>query len=334
MAEYRITLACRNYDRTQAVIRGTAKADGVDLRVVESTNVPKMFGGLANGEYDVAEFSMAELVYSASREQNQLVAIPVFPLRMFRHAFIFCNTSAGIEGPESLDGKRIGFYKLAQTACVWVRGILIDEYKLSPMRTQWYTAAIHNWDDPKLTKEVNTRDGSVIRWLEGNGAELDQRPNLALVEGKIDALGGATPPRSFVEGDKRVRRLFENYRQVEEAYFKKTGIFPIMHALVARKSVVNEHPDLPEKLFHLFVQAKKSAMEWIRTEGSLSMAWSHWYLDEEKEIIGQDPWAYGLEKNSHVISKFLTYCYELGVSEKKLSPKDLFHPSTWELKDS
>jgi len=333
MADYRITLACRNYDRTQPVIRETVKADGVDLRVVESTNVPKMFGGLVNGEYDVAEFSMAELVYSASREQNQLVAIPVFPLRMFRHAFIFCNTSAGIEGPESLDGKRIGFYKLAQTACVWVRGLLIDEYNLSPTKTQWYTSAIHNWDEPKLTKEVNTRDGSVIRWLQDNGSELDQRPNLALVEGRIDALGGATPPRSFVEGDKRVRRLIANYPQVEAAYFKKTGIFPIMHALVIRKSVVDAHPDLPEKLFHLFVQAKKLAMQWIRTDGSLSLAWNHWYLDEEGKIFPQDPWAYGLERNSHVISKFLSYCYDLGVCENKLDPKDLFHPGTWDLKD-
>ena len=217
MADYRVALACRNYDRTQAVIRGTAKAEGVDLRVVESTSVPKMFGGLVNGEYDVAEFSMAELVYSVSRDQNQLVAIPVFPLRMFRHAFIFCNTSAGIERPESLDGKRIGFYRLAQTACVWVRGILIDEYHLSPERTQWYTVAIHAWDDPKAKKEAKTRDGSVICWLEDDGTDLDKLPNLALVEGKIDALGGASPPRSCVEGDKRGRRLFENYRTVEAA---------------------------------------------------------------------------------------------------------------------
>jgi 4,5-dihydroxyphthalate decarboxylase len=333
MADYSVTLACRNYDRTQAIIRGTAKAEGVGLRVVEPTSVPKMFGGLVNGEYDVAEFSMAELVYSASREQNQLVAIPVFPLRMFRHAFIFCNTSAGIEGPESLDGKRIGFYRVAQTACVWVRGILIGEYNLSPERTQWYTVAIHAWDDPKAKKEVKTRDGSVIRWLEDDGTDLDKRPNLALVEGKIDALGGAMVPRSFVERDKRVRRLIQNYRQVEVAYFKKTGIFPIMHALVARKSVIDQHPDLPEKLFKLFVQAKKSAREWIRAEGALGMAWNHWYLDEEEEIFRQDPWAYGLERNSHVISKFLSYCYDLGVCENKLNPKDLFHPSTWDLKD-
>ncbi|NIO11916.1 MAG: hypothetical protein GTO40_29350 [Deltaproteobacteria bacterium] len=329
-----ITLACRAYDRTLPAVRGKVKAPGLDLRVVETTSVPQMFGGLVKGEYDVAEFSMAELVYSVSREENQFVAIPVFPLRMFRHSFIFCNTDAGIDGPDDLDGKRIGFYKLAQTACVWIRGILVEEYNLSPRNTQWYTAAIHNWDDPTLTKEVNTRDGSVIRWLEGDGVELDQRPNQALVEGKIDALGGASPPRSFLDGDKRVKRVIENYREVEAAYFKRTGIFPIMHALVARKSVVDEHPDLPEKLFYLFVEAKKMARQWLMIDGTLSLAWNQYYLAEEKRLFRQDPWTYGLEHNSHVIDKFLTYCYDLGVCESKLNPRDLFHPSTWELRDS
>ncbi len=116
MADYSVTLACRNYDRTQAVIRGTAKAEGVDLRVVESTSVPKMFGGLVNGEYDVAEFSMAELVYSVSREQNQLVAIPVFPLRMFRHAFAWPGAAGTLTKRKKYSAKTHGPTAWKETA--------------------------------------------------------------------------------------------------------------------------------------------------------------------------------------------------------------------------
>jgi len=331
MRDYKITLACRNYDRTQAILRGLVKAEGIKLEVLEMSSVPGMFSGFFRGEYDVSEFSLAELVYYASRGNDEFVGIPVFPSRLFRHGFIFCNASSDIRAPQSLQGKSIGFPRLVQTASMWIRGILIGEYEISPKDIHWYAASLHHWDSGDNRNEIQPRDGSVIHWLERKGRDENESAELALREGRIDVLGTTQFPKAFSRGDKEVKRLFPNYQDVEASYFKKTTIFPIMHVLAARRAVVDRHPDLPGRLFELFSRAKRWGREWIRMDPSLALVWKNRYLDDEEEIFQGDPWAYGLEKNAHVISQFLSYCYDLGVSKRELTPKDLFAPSTWDL---
>lgn len=207
----------------------------------------------------------------------------------------------------------------------------MDHCNVSAKNTRWYVAASNHWNDGEEKDEVKPRDGSAINWLERQGKDTNQTVDTALLEGKIDLLGTPRPPTPFVVGDGRVKRLFENYKEVEVSYFKKTRIYPIMHVLVARKSLVEEHSDLPVKLFELFSQSKKLGKERLRTDTSLSLVWKDPYIDEEQELFQGDPWAYGLEKNRHVISTFLSYCYDLGVSERRINPEELFVPSTWEL---
>ncbi len=331
MEPYKITLGCRNYDRTEAIIRGHVKPSGVDLEVTQIDQPRILFTRMFKGEFDVAEFSLAEYVYYTSRDNSDFFAIPVFPSKIFRHSFIFFNSSAKIERPEDLEGKRIGFIEWVQTAAIWIRGTLVEEYNISPKNTGWYTPQLHHWDTGGGKDEVKPRDGTEIHWLEKNGKDPIEFLDSALVEGKVDALGTTRLPNSFIRGDKRIKRLFENYRAEEMSYFKKTRIFPIMHILVARKSVVEQHPDLPQKLFELFVQSKRLAQEKLKKDLSLSIVWKNPYLAEEEKVFQGDPWAYGLKRNSHVIDKFLTYCYNQGVSAKKMSPKDLFVPDTWDL---
>jgi len=332
MADSTITLACRNYDRTQAIIRGQLKLEELQLQVQEFSRVPDMFARMFRGEFDASEMSLAELVYYTSRDKNDFIGIPVFPLRTFRHRFIFCNSSSGIRKPEDLEGKTIAFPRWVQTACVWIRGILAEEYKISFRKTAGYVAGLHNWEDDER-KEIKMRDGSVIRFLERRGESTDETVDRALREGEVDALGTAVYPNSFQKGDERVKRLFENYREIEAAYFRKTGIFPIMHVLAVRKSTVARYPDLPRQLFDLLSRAKKMGQNWIRGEGTLSMAWRDAYVEQERQFFDEDPWSYGLQKNIHVIDKFLFYCYEQGVSERKMRPEELFVSSTWDLND-
>lgn len=331
MGNYNITLACRNYDRTQAILRGLVKVEGIKLKVLEMSSVPEMFSGFFRGEYDVSEFSLAELVYHISRGNDEFVGIPVFPSRVFRHGFVFCAVSSDIQGPEFLQGKRIGFPRLVQTASIWIRGILIGEYKNPPKAMHWYAASLHHWDGGDDRGDIQPRDGSIIHWLERKGRGENEVAELALSEGRIDVLGTTQFPKVFSRGDKEIKRLFPNYQDVEAAYFKKTRILPIMHVLAARKAVVDRHPDLPEKIFELFSKAKRWGREWIRMDPSLSLVWKNHYLDEEDKIFGGDPWAYGLKENAHAISQFLSYCYDLGVSKRELNSQDLFAPSTWDL---
>ncbi|MCH8055312.1 MAG: hypothetical protein IH857_04060 [Deltaproteobacteria bacterium] len=330
MGNSSVSLACRNYDRTQALLRGLVKVDGLDLQVLEKDDVAGMFSEFYHGEFDVSEFSLAELVYSISRGRKEFVGIPVFPARVFRHSFVFCNTASGIQGPDSLEGKKIGFPRVVQTACIWIRGMLVSEYKVPAKKVDWYFLSAQHWDDKDHEDEIKTRDGSEIHWLERRGEDPAESAALALKEGKIDVLGATRVPKFYGEG---IKRLFVNYRDAEASYFKQTGIFPIMHVLTARKAAVDRDPDLPVKLFEVFSRARKWAHDWIRMNPSIRLVWKNHYLEEEREIFQGDPWVYGLQKNRHVISQFLDYCYDLGVSEKKISPEDLFAPNTWELTD-
>lgn len=322
MAHYKITLACRHYDRTEAIVRGMIKPEGIELDVIERSDPSAMVREMIDGKYDVAEFSLAEYVFRLSRRKDDLIAIPVFPLKMFRHGFIFCNAASNVDAPADLCGKKFALFRMSQTACVWVRGLLIEEYGISPAQVDWYVPG-------PVAEEIQPRDGSVVRFLQRKpGGDDKSLIDDALVRGEIDAMTAATFSPAFLSGDKRVKRLFGNYRELEIAYYKKTGIFPIMHVLAAKRSTAERHPDLGAKLVGLFSEARKYARQRLHFEGSLSLAWKVHYLEEEEKLLGSDAWAYGLEKNRPVLNKFLAYAYDMGVSERKLAAEELFEPNS------
>ena len=333
MANQRFTLACRNYDGTNGILRGLLKIPGVDLQVIEMSNLAEMFGCMFQGKFDISEMSLAELIYYTSRNRCDFIGIPVFPSRVFRHGFIFCNRSSNIVGPEDLSGKKVGFLRWVQTAAIWIRGMLVDEYGVSADNTHWYVASMHHWDNEHEGEEVNPRDGSVIHWVNKRGRSPYEDAYLALSKGEIDALGVTENQLHHIQTDRNIKRVFENFKAAETSYFKKTGIFHIMHVMVLRKSLIEQYPDLPGKLFELFSQAKEWARQWVRETPSLTMVWKNQYFEEEQNLFQGDPCAYGLEKNRHVIDSFLSYCYSQGVSERKLTSEDLFAPSTWGLKE-
>jgi 4,5-dihydroxyphthalate decarboxylase len=295
--------------------------------------VPQIFERVYRGEFDAGEFSLAELVFYLSRNAGDLIGIPVFLHRMFRQQYIFTNTAANIMRPEDLRGKRIAFPRIIQTATVWIRGHLVHDYGVSAQDNRWYTVLTHHWEDEHSNEPFIPKDGSTLEILTGPGKDENEIGYNALQEDRVDVLGTTQIPPAFRSGDARLKRLFEDFRQVEIAYYKNTGIFPIMHLLVARKSILAEHPDLARQLFELFCASKKLANARLRGDGSLGLAWKDHYIKEEQEIFGGDAWAYGLAKNQHAIGQFLTYCHDIGIAARKMEAKDLFHPSTWELVD-
>jgi 4,5-dihydroxyphthalate decarboxylase len=329
LATYRLSVACRHYDRTAAILRGDVEIPGVELLPLEKSDVPAMFAGLFRGDYDVSEMSLAELAYFRSRGVDDFVAIPVFPYRMFRHGYIFFNTSAGISGPGDIGGKRVAIPRLVLTAGVWMRGLLTEEYGVSAVDTSWHYGAIHHWASE--SDEVTPRDGSTLRWLPGDGSDANQAAEQAVAQGDADVLCTVRVPEDVVKGEGRMRRLFEAYPDVEAEYFRSSGIFPIMHAIAIRRPVAEAHPELPEQLFRAFVEAKSLSNRILRADASLSLVWKDHYLQRERDLFEADPWEYGLRRNRHVVAKFLAYCYDQGVSSRALEPEDLFAPSTLEL---
>jgi 4,5-dihydroxyphthalate decarboxylase len=275
--------------------------------------------------------SLAELVYYTSRGTAAFTAIPVFPSRMFRHGFFFCRKNSGVDAPEDLNGRRIGFLRWVQTAVIWMRGMLVDEYGVSANKSQWYFAALHHWNEADPGTGVEPRDGSVIRMIDNGGKDTSERACRALFDGQVDALGVTESQLPTLLANDSVKKLFDNPRAVEASYFRKTKILPIMHVLALQKRLAEKHPELPQELFNLFSESKHWAQRWRRAIPSLVEAWPNHYLDEEREIFATDPWAYGLEANRHVLNCFLDYCYAQGISAKKLAPEDLFHSTTLSL---
>lgn len=329
----RIKLASRAYDGTLPILRKQMSIPDVEFDITETEDVPGMFAGMFKGQYDVAEMSLGELIYYTSRGKADFVAVPVFPSRMFRHGFIFCRKAGGINKPEDLNGKKVGFLRWVQTAAIWMRGMLIDEYGVSAKNSEWYVASMHHWDDHDPGATVEPRDGSVIRIIENGGKNTSERACRALFDGQVDALGVTESQLATLLANDSVKKLFENSREVEAAYFRRTKILPIMHVMVLQKSLAEKHPELPAQLFRLYSDSKKWAQRWRRAIPSLVEAWPNHYLTEEQQIFQTDPWAYGLEGNRHVLKTFFAYCHAQGISGRSIAPEEIFHPSTLTLSE-
>lgn len=327
-APTKIKLASRAYDGVLPILSGRMTIPGFEFDIVETEDVPGMFSAMFQGKFDVSEMSLGELIYYSSRGKADFIGIPVFPSRMFRHGFIFVREDSGIERPAQLSGKKLGFLRWVQTAAIWMRGMLVEEYGVSAKDSQWYVAAMHHWDERDPGAAVEPRDGSVIRMIQSGGKSASERACRALFDGEIDALGVTESQLGLLQSDPSVKRLFENCREVEAEYFRRTKILPIMHVLTLQKRLAERHPELPEKLFRLYSQAKKWAQRWRRTIPSLVEAWPGDYLASEERIFQSDPWAYGLQANRHGLEKFLAYCHAQGISARAVAPEEIFHPTT------
>ena len=332
-ANVKIRLASRAYDGTLPILRRQMTIPGFEFDITETEDVPGMFAGMYQGKYDISEMSLAELISYTSRGKAGFVAIPVFPSRMFRHGFIFCRKDSGIDRPSDLTGRKIGFLRWVQTAAIWMRGMLVDEYGVSARDSEWYVASMHHWDDHDPDATVVPRDGSVIRMIDNSGKNTSERACKALFNGQVDALGVTESQLPTLLANANVKRLFENPREVEASYFHKRKILPIMHVLAVKTHLIDQHPELPEQLFRLYTDAKRWAQRWRRAIPSLVEAWPNHYLNDEQQIFQTDPWIYGLEANRHVLEKFFAYCHAQGISGRNIVIEDIFHPSTLKLSE-
>ena len=258
----KIKLASRAYDGVLPILRGQLGIPGFEFEIVETEDVPGMFSGMFRGQYDVSEMSLGELIYYTSRNKADFVAIPVFPSRVFRHGFIFIRKDSNINRPADLNGKKIGFLRWVQTASIWMHGMLIDEYGVSAKETEWYVASMHHWDEHDRGATIEPRDGSMIRLMQNRGRNTSERACRALFDGEVDALGVTESQLTTLLADDSVGKLFENSHEVEASYFRKTKILPIMHVMALQKRLVKNFPELPEKLFRLYAEAKRWAQHW------------------------------------------------------------------------
>jgi 4,5-dihydroxyphthalate decarboxylase len=319
MAKLTLRLACGDYDRTLPLRLGTVRPEGVELEVL-ALEPEEMFYRMARlRDFDVAEFSLS--TYTVLRGRGEpLIAIPVFPSFAFRHSAIFVRDDAGIREPRDLVGKRVGVPKYHMTAAVWVRGILEDEYGVSPSDLHWFEGG-----EGAAVKEV---DVTLPRGLRHELVPGDRTLGELLAVGELDAFIGARRPAG-AGGPARVRRLFPDFRRVERAYYEKTGIFPIMHTVVLKEELVQEHPWLPRALYAAFVEAKALAYRRVADTAVLPyvLPWLVAEVEETRALMGDDPFPYGVSRNRKTVETLAGYSFRQGLAPRRLSAEELFCPS-------
>jgi 4,5-dihydroxyphthalate decarboxylase len=318
----KITLACWDYDRTLPLADGRVDVEGVDLTYLHLPVEETFFRMARFKEFDVAEMSLSTYLVSLGQDKP-FVAIPVFPSRSFRHNGVYVNTKAGIERPKDLIGRVVGVPEYQLTACVWIRGILAEHEGVPVASVAYRTGGLRS---PGRVEKLAVAPAGIDISPIDPGRTLDE----LLTSGELDAIYAPRTPPSFLEGHPAVRRLWADPKAAELSYYRVTGIFPIMHTVVLRRDRYEEAPWLAGALYKAFCAAKALVQEGLDdTAASLAtLPWTYAAVAEAKELLGEEYWPYGIERNRTALATFARYAHEQGLTDRVYEPEELFAPET------
>lgn len=323
MADIHLTVAMDDYDHTRDLLQGRVKAEGIELTWL-NLSVEEIFYRFASSfEWDVSELSFAKYCALMSRPDPPIVGIPVMVSRVFRHSAWYVRARGPVREPGDLAGRRIGIPEWSQTATVYARGWLAEEAGIPLDSVDWVQAGVNEAGRVELA-ELALPEG--IRYRQVADRSLSDM----LVEGEIDALISARPPRRFLDGDPGIERLFPDYREAEEAYFARTGIFPIMHTVAIRRETWERHKWIAMNLLNGFEEAKRRSIARLTsvTHSQIPVPWIYDLVGRlGREVFPEgEYWPYGIAPNRTTIEAFLRYCFDQGLCRKRLAPEDLYPP--------
>jgi len=326
MAKLTVSLAGVDYDRTRALFDGTVQIAGCETIGCAMSPEEAFHRAFRYQEFDITELSLSNSMTLVARDAHPYVAIPVFPSRLFRHSSIYIRGDRGIERPEDLRGKVIGVPDYTMTAALWIRGILHDDYGLRAADVKWRSGGL---EQPGREARVSLTLPPEIELQPLPAGETLTRQ---LDEGRIDGLISALAPSCFGRNP-AVRRLFPDYRAAEEAYFERTRMFPIMHVVGIRRSLLEKHPWLAVNTYAAYQKAKDICYRQLETIGHLftTLPWPVEEFQRARALMGEDFWSYGVEANRRELAAVSRYAVEQGIIDRQLSAEELFAPSTLSL---
>ena len=298
---------------------GAVRAQGIAINTL-SFAVEEIFHRFTRyREWEASEMSMGKYTSLISQGERSITGIPVFPSRVFRHSSIYVRRDSKLKSPQDLRGRKVGLPEWAQTAAVYTRGMLVHEYGVGLDEVEWVQAGV---DQPGRVEKVALK--------LPRGVRLTARPDLSLdrmlLAGEVDAVMSAHAPRAFEARHPDIVRLFPDYRPVEEAYFRKTGIYPIMHVIALRREVLDRFPWVATNLLEAFEEAKLRSLARAReiTASRFPVPWIAEIADRAFELFDGDPMPYGIAANRTTLAAFLRFGFEQGVCHTLLQPEDLF----------
>jgi hypothetical protein len=329
MMDLDLRVGAFRYDTTQALFDGTVSVEGVRRTTMSTAaTLPEIFERLGRGnDVDVSEFGLTFYLRTLDRGAP-FVAIPAFPNRVFRHSAVFVNPDSGISGPSDLAGKTIGEFGLyGQDSGVWAKGILADEYGFRPESNRWVIGGL-DAPAPPFGFVSHPHPAGLDISTAPDGATLSGM----LEKGEIDALFTANVPQPFLDGSPHITRLFPDYETVERDYYRRTGNFPIMHTIVARRELLDARPDLAPALYTAFLRAKETGADRYRKfrrlyEAPVMVPWLNALMEKNDQLLSPDWWPYGIAANWTALDTFLRYHHEQGLSARRWAVEEVFHPS-------
>ena len=324
MNKLALTAATPDYDHVRDLALGRVRPEGIDLTFLTFPVEEIFYRFIVYKEWDISEISMAKYVSLIAQGDESFWALPVFPSRVFRHSSLYVRRNGPIKKITDLSGRRVGIPEWAQTAAVYSRGLLAHQYGLKLSSIKWIQAGVNQ---PGRVEKVDLKlpKGVTITSMP------DKSLNGMLLSGEIDAVLAARPPDAFIAGDPKIHRFFEDYQEVEADYYKKTGIFPIMHAVAVRRDVLDKNPWVARNLFYAFDEARRRSIARV-LDGTVSLVpipWGNEYARRGMELLGDDYFPYGIEPNRKTLEAFLGYAHEQGVCKRLLKVEDLFPKSLY-----
>jgi 4,5-dihydroxyphthalate decarboxylase len=325
MAKLQLSVAMGDYDRTRALLDGSVQIDGVDPVYMTLSPEEMFFRAMRSIDFDISELSFSSYLVKHSRGECPYIAVPVFLSRAFRHTSIYVRRDR-IRRPEDLKGKRVGVPEYQLTANVWARAILQDDFGVHPRDMQWVRGGIDTPGRPEKIKLELPPDVSLESAPEG------QTISELLHRGDIDGFIAPRPPGGAAASNPDVGWLFDDPTAVAKDYYRRTGVFPIMHVCAIRKALAAQHPWLPAAVFKAFSQAKAVALEKLSDTSAtkVTLPFVEEQLKAARETLGQDFWSYGVAANRRTLETFVRHHHSQGLSPRQLSVDELFHPATYE----
>jgi len=333
--DLKLNLAGYPVNRVKALINNKVKIKGCSINFTKAA-IGDINTNILSGpqSYDVTEIGLHPFMLAYANDNfRDYTLLPIFPVRIFRQKSVFIRNDRGINSPEDLRGKTIGTAGYSSTSLTWLRGIFQDEYGIKPEDVTW---VISNKDSSteasgKISKQEQVAPKGIS--LKMGTVGLDESE--LLVSGEVDALFHAAEPKAYVEGNPLIVRLFPDSKRTEQAYYKKTGVFPIMHAVAIRKVLIKNNPWIVEAVFNAYSKAKTMDYQFIKKLGWVydSLPWYGQELEATVNLMGENFWPYGIAPNRKALETLFRYSYEQGLSNKHLTIEQLFDASSLKLNE-
>lgn len=325
MGDIELDIGFHNYEHVRPLMDGTVPIPGVNARFHTAWIVSDIFERMIrNHEFGVAELGLTFYLRTLELDDPPFIALPIFLARQFRHSAIYVNRAGGITSPRDLAGKTVGEFAIyGHDAGVTAKGLLADEYGVTLDQCRWVIGGF-DWPMAPFDFVPQTHPAGVEVGVAPDGKALGPM----LEAGEIDALISADVPKCVIEGSPHVARLFPDYQPVERDYYRRTGIFPIMHTVVIRRDLIQRHPGLAQTVYDAFCQAKDIVTQEYRNGRILNhidvmTPWISTLYDDNRRLFGEDWWPYGVAANRTALDAFLRWHAEQGLS-RRLQCEDLF----------